>query len=402
MPASLTTAAAVLKEIYEPGLTDQLQSEVVGFKRIEKTSEGTGHDVGGRYVKFGIRVRRNQGLGYRQELEQLQSGGQQGYAGVQIGLKYGYGRLRMSGQTMELAESNAQAFVNVMSEEVDGLKTDTLKDCSRIFYGDATGALAVTTAVATANQVTVASTQYLEVGQVIDIVSPAGVVRGSNRNITAINTSTGVVTYDGADITTDAVGDLIVRNGNGPVSASVFREPNGLKSIVTSTGALYNVDPAVEPTWAATVDANGGVNRPLSEVLMIANVHAVRAFGGKTSVIFTGLGVMRSYFNLLVQQRRFTGTKNYEGGFEGLAFSAGAGEIPVVEDIDAPRNTMYGLQEDTFRIYRDKPWYFDDTDGAMWKWVHDFDAWECLLKQYWEIGIKKRNANWVIRDITEA
>jgi hypothetical protein len=402
MPGSLTTAAALLKEIYEPGLVEQLNVEVVGLRRIERTSDGVTSDVGGRYVRFPVRVRRNQGIGYRQELEQLQNGGQQGYAVAQVGLKYGYGRLRLSGQLMELAESNEQAFVNAMDEEVDGLKNDVLKDCNRIFYGDGTGALATLTANATANTATANSTQYLEVGQVIDIVSPAGVVRGSNRNITAINTTTGAVTYDGADITTDVTGDLIVRNGNGPVSASVMREPNGLKSIVTNSGALYNIDPATEPSWAATVDSNGGTNRPLSEVLMIANVHKVRAFGGATSVIFTGLGVMRSYFNLLVQQRRFTNTKEFEGGFEGLAFSAGKGEIPVVEDIDTPFNTMYGIDESTIKLYRDKPWHFPNPDGSMWKWVHDFDAWETILRQYWEIGVKKRNANWVIRDITES
>jgi hypothetical protein len=381
---------------------DQLNNEVIGLRRIEKTSEGVSSDTGGRYVRFPVRVRRNQGLGYRQELEQLMTGGQQGYAAAQIGLKFGYGRLRLSGQVMELAESNEQAFVNAMEEEVDGLKSDVAKDCARIFYGDATGALAVTTAVATANQVTVASTQYLEVGQVIDIVSPAGVVRGANRNITAINTATGVVTYDGADILTDAIGDFLVRTGSGPVSATVFREPNGLKSIVTATGALYNIDPATEPTWAATVDAAGGVPRPLSEVLMIANVHKARTLGGNTSVIFTSLGVQRSYFNLLVQQRRFTGTKEFEGGFQGLAFSAGKGEIPVVEDIDAPPSTMWGLDEKTLKVYRDQPWHFPQADGSMWKWVHDFDAWETLLRQYWEIGVKKRNANWKLADITES
>jgi hypothetical protein len=405
MPASLTTAAALLKEIYEPGLTEQLNTEVVGLRRIERSAKGVVHDVGGRYVRFGVRVRRNQGLGYRQELETLPTGGQQGYAVAQVGLKYGYGRLRLSGQVMELAESNEQAFINVMSEEVDGLKSDTLKDCNRIFYGDASGVLSTVTANATANTLTANNAQYLEVGQVIDVVSTAGAVRGATRNIVSITPGTfpaAAVVYDGADITTDITGDLIVRTGSGPVSATVFREPNGLKSIVTSTGALYNIDPAVEPVWAAVVDQNSGVNRPVSETLMIANVHAARRYGGTTSVIFANLGVMRSYFNLLTAQRRFTNTKEFAGGFEGLAFSAGKGDIPVVEDLDAPLNTMYGIDEKSITVYRDKDWHFPQPDGTMWKWVHDVDAWETLLRQYWEIGVHKRNSNFVIRDLTES
>lgn len=402
MPGSLTTAAALLKELYEPGLVEQLNTEVVGLRRIEKTSEGTWADAGGRYVRFPVRVRRNQGIGYRQENEQLQAGGQQGYAAAQIGLKYGYGRLRLSGPVMDLAESNEEAFVNVMEEEVQGLKDDVLKDCNRIFYGDGTGALAVLTANATANTATAQSTQYLEVGQVVDIVSTAGASRGANRTITAINTTTGAVTYDGADITTDITGDYMVRQGDGPVSSTVFREPNGLKSIVAATGALYNIDPATEPVWAATVDANGGSNRPISETGLIAQVDAVRKWGGHTSVMFAGLGVRRSYFNLLVSQRRFTGTTKFDGGFSGLAFTTDQGDVPFVVDVDCPNNTVYGLDEKTIKLFRDKAWHFPALDGAMWKWVHDYDAWETLLKQYWEIGIKKRNANWVQKDLTES
>ncbi len=51
----------------------------------------------------------------------------------------------------------------------------------------------------------------VEIGQVVDIVSPTGVVRGSARTITAISgTTTLTVTYGGADIGTDANGDFVV------------------------------------------------------------------------------------------------------------------------------------------------------------------------------------------------
>jgi hypothetical protein len=394
MPATMTTVDSITKEVYQGRIRNQLQEEAVGYKRIESSSEGIESQVGGKYVTFPIRVRRNQGIGYRNELEQLQAGGQQGYASVRVPLSYGYGRTRLSGQVIELAKTNYQAFANAMELEMDGLKNDLAKDTNRIFYGDGNGTLATVTADA-ANSVTVASTQYLEVGQQIDIVTTAGVVHAANRQITAINKSTGVVTYDGADAAAStAAGDIIVRTGN------FNREPNGLLSIVTSTGALFNVDPANEPSWAAIVDANGGVNRALSEGLMINNVDAVRVNGGKTSLLLTGLGVRRAYFNLLSQQRRYPSTTEFEGGFRGLAFSAGR-EIPVIEDPDAPPNTMYGLDESTLKIYRDEPWSWMDRDGSVWKWVHDYDAYEAIIHQYWELGVNRRNANFVIKDLTE-
>jgi len=410
MVATLTTVTALTKEVYEGQIQDQLQSEVVGIKRLESTSRGVESTVGGKYVTFPIRVRRNQGIGYRQENEQLQAGGQQGYASVRVGLKYGYGRVRITGQTMELADTNVQSFANALDEEMTGLKNDVAKDTSRQFYGTGQGVLAYTNAAGAASASFTATlsgtsatpwTQYLEVGQIVDIVTPGnGTVKASGLTISAINVTTGVVTL--SSTATWAIGDALVRTGNGPVSSTVNREVTGLGSIVTNSGALFNVDPAVEPTWAATVDSNGGANRALSETLMIANVDAARVKGGKTSVIFSGLGVRRSYFNLLQQQRRFTGIQEFSGGFKGLAFAAGTDDIPVVVDVDAPPNRMFGLDESALTIYRDKPWYFMNADGSIWKWVHDFDAFEAVLKQYWEIGTNRRNAHWVIQDITES
>ena len=403
MPASLTTINALLKEMYQGGLRDALQSDVIGMKRIESTSQGVTNDVSGRYVTFPVRVRRNHGQGYRLENEQLPAAGQQGYVSPRVPLKYGYGRVRMTGQLMKLADSNPEAFANAMEREMDGLKDDTRKDTGRIFYGNAIGTLATVTADA-ANQVTVDSVQFLELDMMIDVIIPGtGVTHAVNRQITAINPATKVVTYNGADASAAIVAtDVLVRTGSGTVSAGVFREPQGLASIVAATGTLFNVDPAVEPKWAAVVDANGGVNRALTELLWINACDNARIQGGKTSVIFCSLGVRRAYFNILKADRRITAPQKFEGGFTGLSFAAGNEDIPVVADVDCPPNKSYGLEEKSFKVYREADWAFADDDGSVLKWVHDFDVWEAVLRKYWELGIDTRNHNFVVADLTEA
>lgn len=394
MPATLATVTAITKEVYEGQIQTQLQSEAVGLKRIEGTSDGVTTDVGGKYVTFPIRVRRNAGIGHRNELENLPTPGQQGYASVRVGLKYGYGLVKLSGPTMQLVQTNAQAFASALQMEMDGLKDDLVKDQNRIFYGNGIGAMASITADG-ANTVTVSNTQYLEVGQQIDITDVTGTtVKISNRQITAINTATGVVTYDGADGTAIAT-DIIVRTGNAQ------REANGLTSIVSDTGTLFTVDPTVEPKWKSINNNNGGTLRALSEALMINLTDTIRTNGGKTSVILASMGVRRAYFNLLTQQRRYVNTKEFAGGLTGLAFNNGR-EIPFVEDPDAPPNKAWFLQEDTFKIYREKPWYFMNDDGSIWKWVQGVDAYQAVMRQYWELGINRRNANGVLADITEA
>lgn len=401
MGATLATVATLCKEIYEPKLRKQLNDDAVTIKRITRSSDNISNEVGGRYVTFPIKTRRNAGIGARNELEALPNAGQQGYNAARVGLKYLYGRVQLSGQTIELVNTNTQAFVSALESELSGLKTDLAKDQNRQVYGDGSGAIAVAGTLTTnTNTFLAKDAMYAQLGMQIDIIdgttlnNPSPTVKASNRQITGINTSTNTITFDGAVVST-AVNDIVVRNGN------VNREWTGFNKIFKATGSLYNLDPATEPIWAAVVDANGGVNRALSEGLMISLADQVRANGGKTTAIFSNLGVRRAYFNLLVQQRQYTNTKDFGGGFTGLSFTTDAGEIPFMVDVDAPKNTLYFVNEDEFTVYRQADWEFMDRDGSMWSRISGYDAYEAVMYQYSELGCHRRNTQAIMADITE-
>lgn len=401
MGATLATVATLCKEIYEPKLRKQLNDDAVTIKRITRSSDNISNEVGGRYVTFPIKTRRNAGIGARNELEALPNAGQQGYNAARVGLKYLYGRVQLSGQTIELVNTNTQAFVSALESELSGLKTDLAKDQNRQVYGDGSGAIAVAGSGTTnTNTFFAKDAMYAQLGMQIDIIdgttlnNPNPTVKAANRQITGINTVTNVITFDGAVVST-AVNDIIVRNGN------VNREWTGFNKIFKATGSLYNLDPATEPIWAAVVDANGGVNRALSEGLMISLADQVRANGGKTTAIFSNLGVRRAYFNLLVQQRQYTNTKDFGGGFTGLSFTTDAGEIPFMVDVDAPKNTLYFVNEDEFTVYRQADWEFMDRDGSMWSRISGYDAYEAVMYQYSELGCHRRNTQAIMADITE-
>jgi hypothetical protein len=393
MPATMTTVSAITKEIYEGSLRKQLNEETVALRRLEKTSEGVTNEVGGKYVTFPIHTTRNAGIGARNELEQLPNAGQQGTAAARVGLKYLYGRVRLSGQTMELAKTNSQAFMSALDLEMNGLKDDLKKDQNRQVYGDGIGGVHRITAAATTATPTVAHTIWGQLGMQVDVTDSTGVtIKASNRQITAITDTT--VTFSGATQAV-VVGDLITRTG------SSTKEWTGLSKIVQNSGTLYNVDPTTVPVWTSEVDSNAGTGRALSEGLMILMVDRIRRRGGKTTVIFQNLGVRRAYFNLLTQQRRFTNTKEFAGGFTGLTFTTDQGEIPVVVDVDCPPGTMYFLNEDELKWYRESDWSFMDRDGSMWQRVIDYDAYDAIMFQYSELGTHRRNTHGVIVDITE-
>lgn len=395
MGASLTTVNAALKEIYEGKIVMQQNSEVVASRRIESSAAGVTDTVGGKYVTFPIRVKRNAGLSYRAEESALAPAGQQGYAAVQVRLKYGYGRFKITGQVMELAETNFQAFSSMLDEEMDGLKDDLVKDENRITYGNLdNGVMATITGGATAAAQTVDTTQYLDDGMVVDVlVKATGSATGGGTALTiqSVNHATKTVTFTTSiGPTTTAMG--IYRSGDRLV------EPTGFKQMCAATGPLYGLDPANEPKWAGNTVA---INGALSEANMIKACDTARVMGGATSVIFTSLGVRRSYFALLVQDRRFTNTQKFDGGFVGLPFNYGK-EIPVVEDVDAPPGEMYFMDESKIKKYRRKAWYFADDDGAILKWDRDYDRWEGFMKQYWELGTSMRRAHILHTGVTES
>ena len=395
MPASLATVSAILKEIYEPTLQDQLQSETITSKRLERTSEGVTSEVGGKYVTFPLRTKRNHGIGARNELEVLPVPGQQGYQAARIPLKYLYGGIQLSGQTIELAESNTQAFVSALDQEVDGLKSDLAKDYNRQVFGDGSGAIATTTSSTALATILVPSTQYVEVGMIIDVISPAGVVRsGGPFTILSFVKDTSV-TLSGT--VTPVSGDLLVRTG------SWGREITGLKKIVAASGPLYNVDPSTDPYWVSIVDST---STSVSEGLFIKMIQDIRTLGGKTTLMVSNYGVQRAYFNLLVQQRQYVNTKEFTGGFNGLAFTTDAGEVPMITDPDAPFKTLYFLNEKALKIYREADWHWMDRDGSMWQRVitsaGTFDAYEARLIQYCELGTHRRNSHGVFTNLTEA
>lgn len=411
MAATLTTVDNILKEVYEDQLRDQLQSEQIATKRLEKSSEGVEHKVGGKYVRFPIRTKRNHGLGSRNENEALPRAGQQGYEDAQIKLTYQYGSIEMTGQTFELAEKNYQAFASAMQQEIDGIKQGLAKDTNRQAYGTSKGVLTTANGAGTTTTfvTTVGQAIYLEIGMIVDLYNAANTLLENAREITNVvrNTTTGVatVTFTPAAGAATASGNYFVRDDNKD------KEVTGFADITSDTGVLYTIDPATTPVWAGVVDDPGSA-RNLSEGLMVNVVDQVRTNGGRTTVIFCSLGVRRAYFNLLQQQRRFTNTTEFEGGFSGLAFTTDWGDIPVVSDFDCPYNTLYFLNEKEITFYEANDWSFMDRDGSKWQRVigapsgggavNYYDAYTATLFKYWNLGTHRRNSQAVMKNVNEA
>lgn len=406
MTATLATIESYLKEVYQGRIREQLNDEIVALKRITRSGAGVTNEVGGKYVTFPIHTRRNSGIGSRFENQALPVPGRQGHAAARVGLKYAYGGVQLTGQAISLSDTDAKAFAKALDNEVEGLKNDLMKDMNRQIYGNGNGAIGVATGANTGATVPVRDARLFQIGMVVD-TQTGTTVDNTNLVVASVSLAPGAntVTFTTTPGTALAAADIIVRAGSG-IAAGGTKELTGLAAIVSDSGTLYNIDPSVEPEWKASVSANGGTPRALSEALMIQMTDSIRTKGGSTSLILQSLGVRRAYFNLLSQLRQTVNTQEFTGGFSGLAFTTDRGEIPVVADVDAPLNTQWFINEDAITYYRDEEWHFLDKDGSMWKQVRDangdYDAYYARMVEYHELGTDRRNSHGVIRDIIEA
>lgn len=410
MSTTLTTADNILKEVYEPRVRDQLQSETLTISRIQKTSEGVESDaIGGKYVRFAVRVKRNHGIGARNEMEALPSPKTQDYRSAQLRLAYLYGGIQLSGQTFELGESNAQAFASVLDQEMEGIKEGLKKDTNRQTYGTTTGILAVAASGTTTTFVTT-NAQYLEIGMFVDVydatdTNSVPVLNNANVEITDITFSTPNYTVTlGSTVTAVAVGDFLTRTGSrGKEMVGFEHMVAGLtntNALGTGGGALYNI---THSTWTGNMDSTAGA---ISEGRMINMIDAIRTRGGSTTVGFCSLGVRRAYANLLEQQRRYVNTTKFTGGFSGLAFTTDSGEIPLVADFDCQPGRLYWLNEKEIKLYQNADWSFMNRDGSSWQRLIDssgeYDAYRARLFSYRQLGTHRRNTHGMMTGIIEA
>lgn len=403
---NLTIANALLKDIYSKGVTEQINSETPALGNIKSTATNISN-VGGAGVNFTVHMGRNQGIGARGEGERLPDAGQQTYARGTTDLKSLYGTIQATGQVMNQAKTDPQAFADVLGEEVTRLRTDLAKDQNRMMYRDGTGTLAAATAGDTTSfVVTVDNITWLEVGMRVDLLqaSTLGNPVPTRRNptadtfltITAIDKATKVVTFD-QEVATITSGDVIVRSG-GPVN-SWNKEWNGFGNIVSATGDLHGISATTYSQWQSVVHTSVGT---LTELKMNAVVQDIRENGSKPTRVLTTPGCYNAYWNALQSMRQYVNKTDLEGGLGSLAFSTPYGNVPMLTDFDAKPGEMLFLNESHIFINTNVGWEWIDEQGDMWQKVAGYDVFVAEMRNYSQITTNRRNAHGKMTGVTEA
>ena len=392
-------ASEAIKLVYGD-LHEQLRDKNPALQLIEASSQHITQN--GRSVVFDTHIGRNQGIGARGVREALPVAGAQKYKQATLDLVNLYGTIEVDGQLFEQASENYQAFINVVDNEIRGLKKDLAVDLNRQVYGDGSGKLA-TVSSKTGSTITFDSVQWIQEGMLLAFYDASGTARatasGTNYlTVVSINEATKVVTFAAAIPAAVVATDIAVRGSyNG--GDSYGKEWTGLGKIVKATGSLHGIDPSSYPIWASHEKAQGGA---LTELALINLVQTVDKKGGEVDAFLASPGVFNAYWALLTSLRRFNDGGALVGGQRAFTFTAAGRDINFVSDYAAPSNTLYALSTKELVVNRKKDWAWMDRDGSMWSRSGDTDAYKAVLYQYSNLGTYRRNAHAVMTGITEA
>ena len=395
MGSTLSTFDAILKTQYLGPIREQLNSSSVLYSRLEKNEDS----VVGKNFTIPLHYGRNEGVGARGEGGTLPSAGNQAYKECIVPMRYQYGRIQITGPTIKAARSNEGAFLRAVDSEMRGLERDMKSSMNRQAFGDGTGAIAVCGTTSASTTVVVASTAKLRIGMPIDVlVTSTGATStgAAGRTVSSITDATHFV-ISGAAITTDNTFSVYTAGSRGI-------EMMGLAGIVSATSTLQGLDVATYPWWKATVLANGGTNRAISDTLLQTAIDTLESnSSGMCTAMYTSFGVRRAYQALLTATKQLVNTQKLQGGYEAINYLGGShGVIPMIADKDAPANKIFIVDEDELAIYRLADFDWMQEDGSILSRVSGVDAYEAVLYVYQELGTSMRNAHVLLSDITEA
>lgn len=403
---TLTLADAVLKEDYHGPLRKQINDGVAILSQVQKNRE----TLVGRRAILPCHMSRNSGIGARQEGETLPTAGNQGTVDQIVSLRYLYGKVRLTAQTITRMASDRGAFIQATKLEMKGLATDCIRDLERQVCGTSDGVIATcgTTTTSTTVQLLTTTAEQTLVnlyeGAVVDIgtvASPTTVA--ASRTVTDVDFTNKTITISGATISTTSGTHFVFRAGNGGSGANQ-REVTGLQSIVSSSGSLFSIDPATYKAWASIVESNSGTTRPVSENLVEkAAQRAENRSGAEVSSLWAEDGVYRAAANLLGAQKRIVNSVELKGGHKGIEFNYGANGAPLMRARDLPSGKIFGLAHDELVQFIDEDWTWEDTDGAVLsRAVDNTHAFEAIYYSFQEFATTRRNAHFRIDDLETA
>lgn len=390
-------------------MQDILNRKTFLLSRVERDSESVSADGKSYTMSINYDGNISAGIG-RAEDADLPTAGNQSYKAAVLPTKYLYSQLKLSGQVINATKTDAGAFIQAISSEVQKAELDMSKRVNQQMHSDGTFALAKYVSGAGGATLVVddglgnilnylpnsafvcdthdISNSYAKLDDSITVTKGVDVATGTNL---AISTST----FSG----TLADGDIVV------FEDSLNYQMNGLDALVSAdnppllSGGLYSLPVASYAWWTSQVVGSDSSLTDLRRANMqrvISKIGSNSAVGeDEIDAIICHPFVRDKYAEMQANDRIAVNTMELDGGFVGLSFNG----IPVVADPDCKCNRMYFIPFKVLKIMRSSDFEWID-DGAVLRKVASKDAYEATLFAYMDFCITQRNATGVLKGIS--
>ncbi len=442
---TISDFGGALKRGYDGPIIDQLNNLSVLFSWLDKNTEdveASGEDF---YTRFPMKIRRNQGAGARAEGAVLPIAQFNKIIQEFVPMRYNYGAIEFTGQSIKASEKNETAFAKVVETEISGLIETLELETNRQMMGDGTGHLARVNGTYDGNadatmNVDEPGTMWLEEGmpiQTTDQTLPATLVTGDlsyglgsagAHVVGTINDDTSFegfksdhTTLEGQGATEDeaVTNDYVTRFSGGlPTQGFMGIFDNyalrGTSSWFATGSAIttpQGLSRSTYPILDATISHGSNSNRALTEDLIQAALDSIEKASGKknqeeTQLLLTTYAIRRKFILELQSDRRYS--PNYldlTGGWKALAYQAGNRQLPMVVDRMCIPNTLFIPNKRHLKIYRAGDWEWMELDGNMFQRKIDsngtYDAYEARKFCYMNLGCDNFKAQGAMRDILE-
>ena len=286
--------------------------------------------------------------------------------------------------TMEATESSKGAIKSALQEQAEKLTSDFGRTVNRSLYGDGSGIItqarqtggsvgAGTVAVEALGNGTgaddgraldyygtvnddISPTKYFAVDNKVEI----GTASAAFGTITSITGTSIVMTGAPAIAASDAVAFADGSGGLGGTS-----EFTGIKNALSSTTGTSTYA-GLARTQTGWLPVFGSASEALTLKRMADTYLSAREYGraGDSYVVLVNKSLFSKYGDILTAMRRTVDKADLLGGYKGLEFAAGDGNVGVFLDYDAPDGAVLILNLDTWSICQVNDLNWDDDPSA--------------------------------------
>lgn len=368
---TLQTAESALKNVYLGVVANQLN---VNANPLLAKIKHSSKDVWGKEVRklapYGI----NGGVGAGSEEGALPTSSGNGYVQFVAELKNLYGKIDISDKAVRASANNIGAFVNLLSDEMEGLVKASSFNLGRMLYGDGTGLLATASAQ---SEKTIACDKVnnLIEGMLVDVYNGATKVNTSPLKVTYVDRVNKKFTYESSESLTITSGYKFY------VQGSKDFEISGLGKIFDSTQtSIYGVSKTEYP-WLNPYTSTTSLE--ISDLLIQQAIDFLDMnVDSQINFITCSSQVRRAYQEYLGAYRRNIDITELEGGYKTITHNG----IPVVADRFVDDDTMYLLNTNDFTIHELCDWkWLEGEDGRILKQNQGYPTYSATLVKYAEL-----------------